>query len=173
MLNYHLRCLRRELWYSLTHPHRKDWFELRYAIARVWDDVLYPFKQPIWFLQTVWAYRDVLWNDRDWDSAYLLVMMERKLRRMADHIGTYGHHVGSERDAKQLRVAAELCRRVRLDQYNDAALNRLKQREGLNWNDAAQSKKRMRIYKMSEARRKADIRMIGRLFDKHLLSWWD
>lgn len=196
MSRYHRRQFFGELWYSIRHPHRRDWFELRYAALCVWSDITYPFKQPIWFLRTLWAYRDILWNDRDWDYTKLLLMMERKLRRMSGHIGKYGHHVGSERTARQLLIASELCRRIRADEYEDPFLAKMDAKYGplemsskptdnprlaeiiikrprVNGDEAIEHAASARIWKHAEAQKKADIQMLGRLLDKHMLGWWD
>lgn len=196
MNRYHLKCFWRELHYSIMHPRRTDWFELRYAVDCVWRDLLYPFQQPIWFLKTVWAYRDILWNDRDWDYSRLLAMMERKLKRMSDHLREHGHAVGSDRHAKQLLVASELCKRIRLDAYEDPFMAKLDAKYGplemsskptdnprvaeliitrprLNGDKAKEEASSRRIWKHAESQKKADIQLLGRLFDKHLLCWWD
>lgn len=196
MIRYHWNQFLRELWYSITHPRRLDWFELRYAALSLWADIQYPFKQPFWFLATVWAYRDVLWRDRDWDYSRLLAMMERKLRRMSDHLAKHGHTVGSDRHAKQLKIAAELCKRIRLDAYEDPFMVKLDEKYGrlemsseptnnprlaeliikrprVNGDEARERAASQRIWKHAETQKKADIQMLGRLFDKHLLNWWD
>lgn len=196
MSRYHRVQLFGELWYSIKHPRRRDWFELRYAAICVWGDILYPFKQPIWFFKTAWAYRDILWNDRDWDYSRLLAMMERKLQRMSKHIGEYGHGVHSPRHARQLMIAAELCKRIRSDSYEDPFLKTLDEKYGalemsskptdnphlaeliikrprVNGDEAVEQAASMRIWKHAEQQKKSDIQLLGKLFDKHLLCWWD
>ena len=64
------------------------------------------------FFHRVWRYRRVLARDYDFDWSPLVWFMELKLRAMAECLEN-GMHVGCERDARECRVAAELCRRLR------------------------------------------------------------
>jgi hypothetical protein len=71
------------------------------------------------FLRNVWAYRDVLARDQDYDHSYLFILLERKLRRMAAHFMTHDIHPNRLAIARQITIAAECCRRVREDRYED------------------------------------------------------
>ncbi len=71
------------------------------------------------FIKNVWAYRDILWHDRDWDRFYMFRMFERKLRRMAKHFMDHDIHPNRFSIAKQISIAAECCRRLHEDKYED------------------------------------------------------
>jgi hypothetical protein len=59
----------------------------------------------------------VIWRDDDCDWAFIYYILGFKLKRMAKFFKKYGHHVGSERDTHEMAIAAELCRRISLDDY--------------------------------------------------------
>ncbi len=62
-----------------------------------------------------WA--PIIWLDVDFDWEPLAWVMEFKLRKMAECQEQYGHHVGSERAARQMRICAYLLRRLEADEY--------------------------------------------------------
>lgn len=113
--------------------------------------LLYRFRQWFdrWFVnfpQRVWRYRYWLAHDIDWDWASLAEIMELKLNAMAK-VFDNGHHVSHERDASECRVAAELCRRLRQDDYTVE-----QEIDGVPRNDQ---------------------RLLGWLIGRKLRNWWD
>lgn len=132
-------------------------------------------------------YGRLIWNNRDWDFCFLLDLLEAKFRWMAVECGDLGHHVGSEREGKQLRVCAELCRRIREDSYyrNLTGPVEYKQwfedkedhsifhsecyKDGvlMTWDE------RRVLYKQAEKARQNDLEYLTTLMRKHLLGWWD
>ena len=107
-----------------------------------------------WFVRRVWIYRRLLWHDSDWDYAYLLDLMALKLRRMADHFDRHALVVNAERMARECRVAAALCRRLRDDDY---------QREPITQASVLDA----------EQRKQADLDYLTHLMRRKLLCWWD
>ena len=105
------------------------------------------------FFHRVWRYRRVLARDYDFDWSPLVWFMELKLRAMAECLEN-GMHVGCERDARECRVAAELCRRLRDDIWYDM--------HGLESN----------LYRIEQSQRIAQA-YLGRLIGKRLRRWWD
>lgn len=93
-----------------------------------------------------WIYRDWLAHDVDYDWAPLAKIMELKLDAMAKVLDN-GHHVSHERDARECRVAAELCRRLRQDDYTVE-----QEIDGVPRNDQ---------------------RLLGWLIGRKLRNWWD
>lgn len=132
----------------------------------------------------LWRYGPIIWRNRDWDYTFLLKLMEAKFRHMAVECGDKGHHVGSEREGKQLRVCAELCRRIQEDDYicnltgpvkynssfEDHPLGTRVTTEVLK--DGAPINMRP-YYEMAERNRKNDLAYLTTLMRKHLLTWWD
>jgi hypothetical protein len=139
-------------------------------------------------VRNLWAYRRIIWGQREWDYSSLLELMEFKMRRMGTGIRDADIHVGSQRTAKQLLVCAELCRRIRMDEYygnltgptdfrswftpsehGTYEWHSETYRNGVKMTDAE-----MRRYcKMAERNRKNDLDYLCRVMSKHFLEWWD
>lgn len=139
-------------------------------------------------VKNLWVYRKLIWQTADWDYAYLLELMEFKLRRMDDAIGN-GCLLHRERKAKQMRVCAELCRRIRKDEYYANLTGPVKYNSWTTpceYRDAVQlhiegyrngvlmtASEARRFYAMAERNRKNDIEYLFLVMRKHLLEWWD
>lgn len=120
------------------------------------------------FLRNVWKYRKVLADDADFDHAYLLRLLRVKFLNMADQLGPKGHTVNGPRHERQLRICAELARRLDEESYWKRV------------NDPLFSRRRkpnpdliLHNFKDAEKLRQADVDMLTGLMRRHLLSWWD
>jgi hypothetical protein len=106
---------------------------------------------------------------------------------MAVSIGDNGHLGDCNRYGRQLRVCAELCRRIRQNDYFDNLtgpttfsiwetpsidgcynFHSTYYRDGHPISDAELS----RLFKMAERNRKNDLQYLCRLMSKYLLCWW-
>jgi hypothetical protein len=82
--------------------------------------------------------------------------MEIKLRAMADCLD-HGHHVGTEKCAKDCRVAAEMCRRLQgIEVFYELHRDTGEQRSA-------------RIHQSADIAQK----YLGKIIGRHLCAWWD
>ncbi len=102
----------------------------------------------------------VVWRDRDFDHAYLLAVMEFKFKSMADSFERRSMHVNGERDVRQLRVCAELCKRLREDEYLER-----------HWDRTTKASEKATIGLPDEIARQ-DQRALGIMIGRHLRRWW-
>ncbi len=102
----------------------------------------------------------VVWRDRDFDYSYLLEVMEFKFRSMADSFEKYSMHVGSEQDVRQLRVCAELCKRLREDEYLEK-----------HWDRSTVARSKATMHRVGEIAAQ-DQKVLGRMIGRHLRRWW-
>lgn len=58
----------------------------------------------------------IIWNDEDFDWSYTYRIMEVKFRRLADCMEN-GHCLHGYKYAKEVRIAAALCKRITDDRY--------------------------------------------------------
>ncbi len=56
----------------------------------------------------------ILWNDRDWDSAFLFKIMSFKIKQMHEHFEREKRHECWNRDVRRMKVAQQL-----LDRFTD------------------------------------------------------
>lgn len=141
-------------------------------------------------LVNLWRYLPLIWNTREWDHCFLLMLMEAKFRRMAVAIGDEGHLLKADRSGKQLRTCAELCRRIREDNYLDNLTGPVEYKtwwtpvddfEGAHEYHCEISKDGKPLpdgqfrewCKMAERNKKNDLDYLCLMMRKHLLSWWD
>src|SRR4051812_6087456 len=71
-------------------------------------------------IHNLWRWLPVIWFDHDFDWAFTGLILEIKLRRLADCMEN-GYHLNGARDAKQARTCAALLKRLRDDDYFDNA----------------------------------------------------
>lgn len=104
-----------------------------------------------------WA--PVIWRDADFDWSFLAEIMEYKISRMAEGFEKYGHHIGSEKSARRMRVCSHLLRRLIKNEYfknTDKGFPRYK-------------------YSGTEAGKlaKQDEELLFTIMRKHWRGWWD
>ena len=110
-------------------------------------------------VRNLWRWLPIVWFDRDWDWSYLGRMMEQKLRWSAELEEKYGHHVGSERDARRMRVCAEILHRLQEDDYTEKAFVRFGKTQA--------------AVLFAEAQSKSEQQYLGKVLGKYLTGWWD
>lgn len=147
--------------------------------------------------RNLYVYVPVIWRDRDWDYSSMLSLWELKFKRMAHQHLVYGHHIGNERTARKLRVAAALCSRIREDDYcewdrkqhdekwgkpemvfldtnHNCSEMRFVRLNVRNDKDSALELEEFRRYmKHAEHQKSADIEYLTNMIRKDLLTWWD
>lgn len=111
-------------------------------------------------IRNVIRWTPVIWFDKDFDWYDLAAIMEYKLRRMAK-VSEHGRQLEGPRIARQMRVCAELLRRMREDEYVGQ--------------ECEQSPNALRSYKgeVMLMREIQDQRYLGLLIGKYLMRWWD
>lgn len=101
----------------------------------------------------------VIWFDHDYDWGFLNTILIYKLERMAKTMEN-GHLMNCERRARQLRICATLCRRLRDEPYYDIAEMR-HPGKGKFW------------AKMVADLGKQDQTLLGKMIGKYYTHWWD
>lgn len=123
-------------------------------LSTLWCNVVYGIQNLVrWF--------PIIWHDRDWDHHYLLKLMEFKFRKMAAYHETQGHTLQAPKTARQLKVAATLCKRLCGFPYNEMATLRYGQQGGYEW--------ALHIARLE----KQDKEQLGALIGKYIDHWWD
>ena len=118
-----------------------------------WSNFIYGLKNLIRWLPYIW-------EDRDWDWIYLARLMRFKIVEMACHFDEYGHHVDSDKCAKQMRICSELLRRMEEQPYYDNA-------------DARYPGRKSKWAQHIAMQEKQDDELLSKLLSKHMRSWWD
>lgn len=131
----------------------------------------------VWhFVLKMYAYAPLLWDDRDFDHAYLLRMMRFKIRRMRDNMERYAIIAHKEDCVAEMAQADVLLRNVVDEDPDDEWSQHHSQwhcRTELN-KPCPQSEKACRAACMASMRReRRNWHRLWKHFDKYLGGWWD
>jgi hypothetical protein len=136
------------------------------------------FNEARWFIHSSWIFTysrtflrgvksiiqwtPVMYKDRDWDFFYILVLLEKKLLKMADFFEKYGVSMDSKKEALEMREVAKAIRKVMEDDYLEFVENS---------SDNVEGKKRS--YEIADSKMKEDIDFIFESMKKNIRKWWD
>jgi hypothetical protein len=102
----------------------------------------------------------VIWLDEDDDWSFLAEIMEYKLSRMAKGFEEWGHHVGSKKDARRMRICALLLKRLSEDKYSDNAS------KGYRYGSKAWADEWKNVTAQDEE-------LLFTIMHKHWREWWN
>jgi len=97
-----------------------DYGIFRHKIFQVWfwSDVRYFIRKAIRFPSRIIKWAKIIFHDEDWDYAYLLYLLEFKLKNMAENLEKHSHHLYSDRDVKEIKVVISHIQHYRdIDKY--------------------------------------------------------
>ncbi len=135
-------------------------FRIPYRWARrPWANLMTMYRNLYHGIANIFRWAPIIWFDQDWDWSYLATIMEYKLRRSAHLEETTGHHVGSLRDARNMRTCAELLHRLQEDNYYENAMKRF----GHNRFAGV----------FAQRQQRSDQHYLGLILGKYLTHWWD
>lgn len=183
-------------------------FKERYKLFGLWKALYYTIhgfrvfkfcRKVIYFAQKLYAYLPIIWHDGDSDFSYLLTLMEFKMRRMGDHIIEHDIIVSAPKIGQELKLAAELCKRIREDNYaavplakldaeygelsithaptedanlKELIIDRVKAPRGTAEYELVKKKER-KIFDQARAQRERDKEYLFNLMNKRIDFWWD
>ena len=137
----------------------------------------------------------IIWSDRWWDGAFLLRIMEAKLRWDAKHYQDHGISSCADRHAKKMLIAAALCKRLQENDYTTPWDAEAVQSTNLLW-DYMDSNKQEHAgwtryssegYKADKVLERAagwarecreemeeqDVQLLCELLRRNIRGWWD
>lgn len=150
------------------------------------------------FAKTLWTYKGILWSDRDYDHAFILYLLQMKIRRTKEYIGTHKRHTRWKLDVKNMQKAEDLIESilsgdhdktlreahdtkwgkaeyhfVKSSKFNGSVMRSLRENVH-NPKDQAQEQREYRILmnRSIKLEEKAWHALWTHL-DKHMRSWWD
>lgn len=133
----------------------------------------------------------IIWKDRDWDSVFLMVMLEKKLYNMSELHREHGHAENSEKIAGDLLELSELAGTISQEDYEERAFkgkeHLLNQIEVIFEDIKGSNMKRavtygltdeemgefMRLAQYEETLLQYDIERLFNAMGRDLRTWWD
>jgi len=162
-----------------------------------WDKVTnfyYDFKYGI---KNLIKWFPVIWNDRDWDFAFMFALLEKKFEHYEKEWETKAtkYIVGSEKQIKRFKICKELCRRLKDDWYyhentfmfhdkkwgaldfrlsteEDNLCNISRLKVSSPEDDELERKQSMILYKIENDRKDADVELLQMYIKKYWKTWW-
>lgn len=95
------------------------WYEVKYGFRSLLSDFLGPYYSVRRFLENLIYYMPIIWSDRWWDHTFMFQYIERKARRDAKMYLKHGHLENNDETAAELEELANLCHRIRMNEYSN------------------------------------------------------
>ena len=141
-------------------------------------------------IKNLWLWKKVIWNDRWWDYIYLLKLIKFKLELMEKHFKNDSFGVDACKLTDKMRICILLLDRLihneydvyknyflkwgdfELDTVNDNLT--ITQKNVITDDDKIKSEKEFkRLVKHETKLLTQDLNYLCKLFNKHLITWWD
>ena len=165
---------------------------------RDWKDKLY--YNPKNGIPNLIKWFKIIYHDRDFDHAYLVDIMIKKMKFMADHFEDHKHFEGYEKVVAQIRECVEILEKTQDETlyYSDDIEKLEEEYNYTGWRFVPVSdhpgfsemedmysvptteelkeeffKKKIEVYNRADAERKADLKKAFMIMAEHLDEWWD
>lgn len=139
----------------------------------------------------------LIWTYNWWDHAYFLDVLSRLTRDMANHHDPRlnpraFYSLDSDKKARDMRIVSLICLRLISDDYNQKAIDEFYEDSKFCFRPIPGSRyaelcedyagrssakerevRRKQMYLRQKQLRQADLDLMTRILNKHLLSWWD
>ena len=149
--------------------------------------------EPVHFCHNVMrviSWLPFLWDDRDFDNAYLWRTMRYKISRMREHISEHRIHEGWEQTVGEMEVAEYILTRLIEDKYCEKEWDEYHKKyprwfDSLKESDEPGVRVAMsdcseerhaeasRIFGLEENAKQYDSELIGQWLHRHWRGWWD
>jgi hypothetical protein len=164
-----------------------------------WFDFTRPFRNTYHFVIKLFQYAKVLWSDRDFDYAHILILLQYKLKRTREHIVEHDMVESAQKTGKQIKHAELLIQRILEDDY----CKELQIAHDTKWGEVIQyfdpkkdgeryyryhviranattpeleeqeRQEQMAVYDAQHQAREKDLDRLFRHIRKYLQGWWD
>lgn len=150
------------------------------------------------FAKTLWAYKGILWSDRDYDHAFILVLLQFKIRRTKEYMAKWQRHTRWKLDVANMQKAEDMIETILTSSYD----KELVEAHDAKWGPSHhyhlpvpngtgsflrsdrpnirtpedKKKERQEYSKMLDKMIKSEEKAWHKLWthlDKHLREWWD
>lgn len=183
---------------------RKDDYskkELKFHLHRAFNSLTYPFIHVKNSVKNLWDWRDIIWEDRDFDYEYLYKILYKKLKNMENYFYSNDTHIlDAEKYAEQIKECRILIERILNDAFHDEEFKEYYEKypaTEFSFTPCESEKERIakglpaRLFKMNQEENeekdkmfkeayerayKARLEAIEKLFDKlskNIEYWWD
>lgn len=139
-------------------------------ISSFWYDLKYGLKN-------LWNYKTVIWNNREWDQAYILILLKEKLDFMIKDFEKTGINIVKDIDVdiKYMKQCSFLLKRLIADDYTTKEYNDYLDKIDYRWDTKLDNHTKMLIkrnIKYEIYMKEQDLNYFIKIFRKHYEGWW-
>ena len=69
-------------------------------------------------VKNLWKWLPIVWKDRDWDYRYLITVLEFKLNKQSEYIGSKDRHTRAKRDSEVMMTCVRLLNKFGNEYYS-------------------------------------------------------
>jgi hypothetical protein len=167
---------------------------VRSFFKNIYYDIKYIFNGIISIIKWI----PIIYEDRWWDHYFFFRILEFKLKIVEDSFLKLSHHLGSEKEAKKMKICRILCKRINDDNYyenisedhdkkwgkldlkfedtnNEMFKEIIFERENLKTQEDydKEHKEQQRLWKKEEYLRNQDLELLFKTLRKNVLKWCD
>ena len=147
--------------------------DLKFEVEHLYKKyVQYPVIDIYYGLKNLWAWKGLIWTDRDWDYMYLIIMLKFKMKQMhKSQDSSTWKTVTADHHLQKLKICIEICERYIEDEYNSEGIDN-HPIVGTNFSVKDPVAFRRELLKASKLK-KRDVEMLFKYMERYLETWWD
>ena len=127
------------------------------------------------FFKNLWWYRYELWDDREGDFEYTLLLLKRKLMKSKKVGFPWGGD--GERHVKEISLCINLIDRILKDDYGTHGIIDRFWKDGIDWtkslNPLLMDFPKIHMYVHTQSMKEQDIELLFKTMRKYIQTWWD
>jgi hypothetical protein len=86
-------------------------------MKKIYIEIRYFFRQLFTGVKNLWRWFPIIWNDRDWDDAFIFYVLKFKLKNTAEHLEDKQYFVGYEHEVSRIRMCIKLINLIQEEYY--------------------------------------------------------
>ena len=87
-------------------------------MKKIYIEIRYFFRQLFTGVKNLWKWFPIIWNDRDWDGAFIFNVLKFKLQNTADELERAAFFVGHEHEVSRIRMCIKLINLIQEEYYS-------------------------------------------------------
>ena len=114
--------------FDIDKDENTTWFSKKFESVIIWYTMegKFIFRNIKIGVKNLWKWLPIVWKDRDWDYRYLITVLEFKLKKQSEYIGSRDIHTRAKRDSEVMMTCVRLLNRFGDEYYGSEYLDYFK-----------------------------------------------
>ena len=106
--------------FDIDKDENTTWFSKKFEGLIVWYEMegRFIFRNIKIGIKNLWKWLPIVWKDRDWDYRYLITVLEFKLKKQSEYIGSKDRHTQAKRDSEVMMTCVRLLKKFGDEYYS-------------------------------------------------------